>query len=59
MIWINFQPSMDKYLHQYKVSGEIDYAFSNFKGAALEVWEWRNNFILHLTGMWLIIRPGI
>ena len=27
--------------------GEITYTFPNFNGAAIEVWEWMNNFIPH------------
>ena len=29
---------------------EIKYPFSNFKGATVEVWEWKNNFISNFTG---------
>ena len=28
---------------------EITYPFQNFKGVAVEVWEWIGNFISHLT----------
>ena len=31
----------------YKVWAEITYPISNFIGAAVEVWEWINDFILH------------
>ena len=30
--------------------GEITSPFPNFNGAAVEVWEWINNFITHFTG---------
>ena len=33
----------------YKVWGEITYPFPNFNGAAVEVWEWKSNFIPHFT----------
>ena len=29
---------------------EIIYPSPNFDGATVEVWEWINNFILHVTG---------
>ena len=29
---------------------EIDYPFSNFNGATVEVWQWINNVIPHFTG---------
>ena len=37
------------YIH-YKAWNEIIYPFSNFNGAAIEVWEWMNNFISHFSG---------
>ena len=33
---------------------EIIHPFSNFNGAAADVWEWISNLIL--MGMWLLIR---
>ena len=42
-VWIS------TYIH-YKVWDEIDYSFWNFNGAAVEVWEWISNFILHING---------
>ena len=33
----------------YKVCGELTYAFPNFKGAAVEVWEWISDFTTHFT----------
>ena len=29
---------------------KITFPFPNFSGAAVEVWEWKSNFILHFTG---------
>ena len=49
---------MSNYIH-YKVWYEITYPSSNFKVAAIEVWEWIDNFIAHLLGMWLLIHAGI
>ena len=37
------------YIH-YNVCGEITYLFPNFNGATVEVWEWINNLIPHITG---------
>ena len=37
------------YTH-YKVLDEITFPFPNFSGAAIEVWEWISNLILHFTG---------
>ena len=34
----------------HKVWDEIVYSFPNFKGAAVEVWEWISNIIPHFTG---------
>ena len=31
-----------------KMWGEIDYPFPNFNDVTLKVWEWVNNFILHV-----------
>ena len=35
---------------RYKIWDEITYPFSNFHGAAVEVWECISNFIPHFTG---------
>ena len=43
---INFHPSMDKYVHPLKSVGWITHPSSNFN-AAIQVWEWVSNFILH------------
>ena len=41
----------------YKVWDEIiTYPFPNFKGAAVEVWEWISNHIPHFTGATIIDR---
>ena len=47
---------MDMKLHPLKSVDEITYPFSNFSGAAVEVWEWINNFILHFT-QYVVIYP--
>ena len=52
LVWIS------NYIH-HKVSGEITHIFPNFNGCPIEVWEWINNFISHVTGMWLLIHAGI
>ena len=39
---------ISNYIH-YNVWDEITHPFSDFKGAAIEVWEWRSNFIQHFT----------
>ena len=36
------------YIH-YEAWDKITYAFSNFNGATVGVWEWMNNFIPHFT----------
>ena len=43
----------------HKVSDEITYPFSNFKGATIKIW---NNLIISshiLLGMWLLIHAGL
>ena len=47
LTWINFNPSMDKYLHTQKNVGEITYPFLNFNGATVDVQEWISKFIPH------------
>ena len=42
-------PWLINYIH-YKMWDEITYPFPNFNGAAVEVWEYLSNFILHFTG---------
>ena len=44
LTWFNFNPSMDKQLH-YKVWDDTMYAFPNFNGCTVEIWEWIINFI--------------
>ena len=38
-----------RYWH-YKTWDEIIYPLPNFNGTAVDVWEWKSNFIPHLTG---------
>ena len=40
---------MSNYIH-YKVWVEITYAFPNFNGCTVEVWEWISNSIPHFRG---------
>ena len=42
-----------------KVCDEITYPFPNFSRAAVEIWEWIINFVLHLTGVWLFIHADM
>ena len=49
---------MNDYIY-HNMRDETDYQFPNFNGAAVEVWEWINNFIHILQGMWLLIHAGI
>ena len=49
---------ISNYFH-YKVWDKITYPFLNFNGATVEVKEWISNFILHFTGVWLLIHAGI
>ena len=44
--WIDFNPSRDKKITPI-LRYEITYLFSNFNGAAVEVWEWVTNLIPH------------
>ena len=47
---INLFPAwISKYIH-YKMYDEITSPFPNFNSATVEVWEWKSNFITHLTG---------
>ena len=39
---------MSNHIH-CKVWNEITYAFSNFNGATIEVWQWISNFIPHFN----------
>ena len=50
--WISY------YIH-YNVWGEIIYAFLNFNGCIVEVWEWMSNAPHTSLGMWLRIHVGI
>ena len=43
--WI--RNSIHYIIKHYKVWDEITYPYSNFNGAAIEVWKWISNFILH------------
>ena len=43
-------PAWKSNYNHYKVWYELTYPFPNFNGAAIEIWEWINNFILHFTG---------
>ena len=42
--------AMNDYIY-HNMRDETDYQFPNFNGAAVEVWEWINNFIHILQGM--------
>ena len=44
---------------QYKVREEITYIFLNFIGTVAEVWQWKVNFIPHLTGYVITYPCGI
>ena len=43
----------------YKMWDEITHSFPNFNGATVDVWEWKDDFIPHFTGLWLLIHIGI
>ena len=47
---------MSNYIH-YKVWDEVTYSFPNFSGAAVEVWDWKRNFIVHFTGHMITYYP--
>ena len=51
-------PWMDKYIH-YKVWDEIRFRFPNFKGVAIEAWEWKVISTRNLLCMWLHIHARI
>ena len=55
--WINFNPSMNKYLHQLK--SEIMFPSLNFNSCTIEVWKWISDSSHSLLGMWLLIHAGI
>ena len=40
---------------RYRVWDEITYPFPKFNGVTFEILIWIYNFILHFTGMWLLI----
>ena len=40
---------MDKFSHSLQMWHEITYSFPNVNVAAVEVWEWMNNFFPHFT----------
>ena len=48
LTWINFIPAWISYHLPSKVWDEITYAYSNFNGCTIEVWEWISNFFPHL-----------
>ena len=48
---------LSSYIH-YKIWDEMIYLFPNFNGATVEVWDWINNFIHNLLGIWLFIHAG-
>ena len=47
--WIIIPTWLINYIH-YKMLDEITYAFQNFKGYSVEVWEWISDLISHFTG---------
>ena len=49
---INFNPSMDKYLHPlpYDMWDEATYPFPNFNGETVEVCKWITIFAPYFTG---------
>ena len=49
LIWINFNPTMNKNNNHHKVWDEITYPFPNFNGATVEVWEWISHPIPHVN----------
>ena len=53
---VKFNPRMDNYHIHCKVWDEISFAFTNYNGRAVEVWEWISNFIPHFAGH-VIIYP--
>ena len=49
--WFNFNPNTDKNFTHYKKWNETTYLLPNFNGAAVEFWQWMNNFIQQFAGM--------
>ena len=49
---------LSNYIH-YNVWDVITYPFLNFNGCTVEVYEWISNFLLHFTGLVIIILAGI
>ena len=49
-MWLTLIPALISNNIYYMVEDEITYAFPNFNGCAVEVWEWIRNFIPHFTG---------
>ena len=37
----------------YEMKYEISYPLPNYNSTTVEIWEWINNFISHILGMWL------
>ena len=54
LTWVNFNPSMDKYLHQYNMWDEITDPFPNFNGTTVEIISTHT-----LQDMWLLFHAGI
>ena len=49
LTWITFNPLWISH-SPIIVWDEITYPFPNFNGCILELWQWKSNFILHLSG---------
>ena len=43
----------------HEVRTEITFQFTNFKGEAVDVWEWIKNSSRSLLAMWSLIPAGI
>ena len=50
LTYINFNLSMDKWLHPLWCVGYYYLPFPNLNGKTVEVWEWISNFFPHFTG---------
>ena len=49
LTWFNFNPSMKNDNIHYKVWEKITHPFPNLNGYTIEVWDWIDDFIPHLT----------
>ena len=49
LTWIDFDASMDKESHVYKMWDKITYLFQNFNGFTVQVWEMISYFIPYFT----------